>query len=79
MAPLRAFYDRRSEHADRHYGRIADFRCTREPSIPRGWKPTFRPPQTVLGASLPQVCYEPILPYAGCCTNVQYHERAKNL
>jgi hypothetical protein len=31
MAPLRAFYDRRSEHADRHLGRKPDLRCKCEP------------------------------------------------
>ncbi len=39
--------------------READLRCKREPSIPRGWKPTFRPPQTGLGAALPQVVFKP--------------------
>jgi hypothetical protein len=43
----------------RREGRIADLRCKREPSIPRGRKPTFRPPQTGLGAALSQVCSEP--------------------
>mgnify|MGYP006995589762 CR=1 FL=1 len=34
-------------------------RCKRKPSIPRGWKSTLRPPQTGLGAALPQNCFEP--------------------
>jgi hypothetical protein len=43
----------------RQQGRIADLRCGCKVSIPRGWKPTFRPPQTGLNAALPQVCFEP--------------------
>jgi hypothetical protein len=41
--------------------RKADIRCKREPSILRGWKPTFRPPQTELDAALPQACFEPLV------------------
>ena len=38
-------------------GGEADFRSKREPSIPWGWKPTFRQPQTTLGAALSHVCF----------------------
>jgi hypothetical protein len=41
--------------------RKADIRCKREPSILRGWKPTFRPPQTGLGAALPHGCKAPLV------------------
>jgi hypothetical protein len=48
-----------AERSGGNKGRIGAIRCKREPSITRGWKPTFRPPQTGLGAALPQVCFEP--------------------
>ena len=35
--------------------------------------------ETEMFAALPQGGSEPILPNAAYCTNVRYHERAKNL
>jgi hypothetical protein len=60
----------------RHNGRRADLRCKREPSVPRGWKPTFTPPQTGLGAGLPQVSSEPRLSDAAQCTKSENRSEA---